>query len=105
MVLATGGLVLFRSPAGGASPLALVQGTAVATGSGVAFSGPGAHGTLALSHTRVLAGGERRLFAELRLVADSEGRQEQRAPLSMVIVLDTSGSMEGEKPRRLVLRT
>jgi len=97
VVLSAGGLVLFRASAGGAAPLSPLLPLVNPAGGNVAsFTGPGAHGSLALSHTRVLAGGERDLYAEVRVVAD-RGRAEARAPLSLAVVLDTSGSMDGEK--------
>jgi len=72
--------------------VALAGGTNAAS-----FSGPGVHGRFALSHALVLAGGERRVFAELDLRADADQRRVERAPLSIAVVLDTSGSMAGEK--------
>jgi Ca-activated chloride channel homolog len=101
IVLATGGLVLYKSPAG-AFPGAPPPCAAVVLADGknsARFSGPGAHGIVALSHTRVLAGQETRVFAEVRLVADSGGSSLEvvRAPTSLVVVLDTSGSMSGDK--------
>jgi Ca-activated chloride channel family protein len=101
VILAAGGLILARTPAG-AAPLLRPTPTApigaVATGSNSAtFAAAGAHGTFALSHTHVLAGSERRFFAELDLTADAAARAQERAPLSIAVVLDTSGSMDGEK--------
>src|ERR1019366_7559147 len=64
------------------------------------FSGPGAHGQVALSHTKVLAGRGESLFAEVRLAADRGEAAPERAPLALVVVLDTSGSMDGEKISR-----
>jgi Ca-activated chloride channel family protein len=57
----------------------------------------------------VLAGQSTPVYAELRLVADAaeDERAKVRAPISMVVVLDTSGSMSGEKieeAKRSVLR-
>lgn len=104
IVLSLGGLVLFRAPAGAAS---LPGITDVDLLNGTTFSGPGASGTLALSHVKVLAHGRQRIFVELRLRADSEQVAEERAPLSLTVVLDTSGSMEGDKiveARRSVLQ-
>jgi Ca-activated chloride channel family protein len=98
IALSAGALFLHRSPAD-ARP-SVVQ--AIASGkNATTFQGVGAHGALALSHEAVLAGGERRVFAELSLTADAaEARGRERAPLSLVVVLDTSGSMEGEKIQR-----
>lgn len=94
VVLATGGLVLARTDSGRAS-----LGFAQAAGDGRAtFSGPGATGSLALSHSRVLSSGEQTVFAELRLKADERrSADEERAPIALAIVIDTSGSMSGDK--------
>src|SRR5208282_1322816 len=49
---------------------------------------------------KVLAGSGESVFAEVRLAADAAAGgpgASQRAPLALVVVLDTSGSMEGEK--------
>src|SRR6187455_649923 len=75
VVLATGGLVLYRAPLSSAQPgdaphLTRIPFTANGKNS-VAFSGPGAHGVLALSHTKVLSGQSTPVYAELRLVADA----------------------------------
>lgn len=94
VVLATGGLVLARAPAMSASS---TFGVALGQNA-TSFSGPGASGTLALSQTKVHTSGSQPVFAELRIKADA-GRAiaEERAPLSLAIVIDTSGSMSGEK--------
>ena len=101
VILAAGDLILARTPAGAAPLLRPTPGApigAVATGSSSAtFAATGAHGTFALSHTHVLAGSERRFFAELDLTADAAARAQERAPLSIAVVLDTSGSMDGAK--------
>lgn len=98
VVLSTGGLVLARTPAGSIAMAGPETHVAVAGGSNAAtFKGPGVSGRVALSHTKVLAGGEQRVFAEIDLKADAAGQRMARAPLSMAIVLDTSGSMGGEK--------
>jgi Ca-activated chloride channel family protein len=96
VVLSTGGLVLARTPNG----LAAHPETHVVTAGGsnaATFSGPGVTGRFALSHSAVLAGGERRIFAELDLKADPAARRVERAPLAIAVALDTSGSMGGEK--------
>jgi Ca-activated chloride channel family protein len=98
VVLSTGGLVLARTPAGAVPRLTPDTHVTVAGGSNAAsFRGPGIQGRFALSHTRVLARGEQRVFAEIDLKADAAERRVERAPLAMAIVLDTSGSMDGEK--------
>ena len=98
VVLSTGGLVLARTPAGNGLSGGPETHVALAGGSNAAsFSGPGVRGRFALSHTAVLAGGDRRVFAELDLRADPGDRPVTRAPLSIAVVLDTSGSMGGEK--------
>jgi Ca-activated chloride channel homolog len=94
VVLATGGLVLARSETGRA---AVSFGERLEDGSS-SFSGPGASGSLSLSHAKVLSSGEQTVFAELRIRADSDRRAaEERAPLAIAIVFDTSGSMSGDK--------
>jgi Ca-activated chloride channel family protein len=97
VVLAAGGLILFRAPASAHGPY-VVQPAVTPTGSSVAsFRGPGAHGQIALSHTKLLAGAGQPVFAEVRLAADAVDGAHERAPLSIAVVLDTSGSMDGEK--------
>jgi Ca-activated chloride channel homolog len=91
IVLSLGGLVLYRADVS-ARPIAAVHDFR----NGTTFAGPGATGSFSLSHAKILADGRSRVFAELRLRADDVD-QAQRAPLSMVIVLDTSGSMDGDK--------
>lgn len=92
VVLATGGLCLARSPVSEAHGLLAPAGAHE-----VRFSGPSAKGSIALSHGKVLAGGTTRVVAEVRLRADETRRGRVHAPTALVVVLDTSGSMEGEK--------
>src|SRR5215213_1271116 len=96
VVLATGGLVLYKAPANafpGGNPITTRPLTADGKNA-VAFSGPGAHGVLSLSHTKVLSGQSTPVFAEVRLVADADSDKAPiRAPISLAVVLDTSGSM------------
>ena len=97
IVLSAGGLVLFRAPVSGHLPT-VTEAAASPTGVNTAsFSGPGGHGSVALSHSKVLAGSGERFFAEVKLVADKGEQAPAHAPVSLVVVLDTSGSMSGEK--------
>jgi Ca-activated chloride channel family protein len=111
VVLSTGGLVLHKASASSEFPFdpSKVGSPLLANGkNAAAFSGPGAHGVLALSHTKVLAGQSTPIYVELRLAADRDAEQAKvRAPISLAVVLDTSGSMTGEKiedAKRSVLR-
>jgi Ca-activated chloride channel family protein len=97
VVLAAGGLVLFRAPASAHGPEAPHVPFAPSGAGIAAFHGPGAHGQLALSQTKVLTGATQTFFAEVRLTADATEEAHARAPLSIAVVLDTSGSMDGEK--------
>lgn len=102
ILLAAGGLVLYRAPANAVAgsppetpgaPFSVTPNGRNAT----TFSGPGLHGSFALSHTKILASGSTRVFGELTVTADQGDVAKERAPLSLVVVLDTSGSMSGEK--------
>jgi Ca-activated chloride channel family protein len=91
LVLSFGGLVLVQAPVNGAG-IVLSHGAHATS-----FEGPGLSGSFALSHGALLAG-RQRTFVELRFRADEQSEvAEQRAPLAMVIMLDTSGSMDGDK--------
>ncbi|MFO0715200.1 MAG: VWA domain-containing protein, partial [Sandaracinus sp.] len=120
VVLAIGALVLLRAPASGAVPVtanAPASPTAPAPtapapttmqpipapgapaaigGSRVSLEGPSLHGLFALGQGAVLANGARDLLAELRLEGVGDGVT-ARMPVALAVVLDHSGSMEGEK--------
>jgi len=62
------------------------------------FVARGATGRLAVSHGRLLAAGTRPMHLEIRVRADQGSDVvEARAPVAMVLVVDTSGSMAGRK--------
>ena len=122
-ILAVAALVLLRSPESAAAvtpapaptaaavPVLLqpVQPTqamqpvqpanAVATPgpSRVTLEGPGVTGLFALGQSAVVAGGLRELLAEFRLEGVEGAGEQTRLPVALSVVLDHSGSMEGEK--------
>lgn len=98
IALAAGGLVLSRAPASARTNV--VSASPNGHGSGSTFSGRGAFGSIALTQTHVESGQEARISAVLRIAADRKTEARARAPLSLAIVLDTSGSMQGEKMDR-----
>jgi Ca-activated chloride channel family protein len=61
------------------------------------FDYSGVSGTVGLTQGAVLAQGTSRLFAELRLAADDLEGAAPRRPVALVVVLDISGSMQGDK--------
>jgi len=112
VVLATGGLFLLHANAatqgnvgtGYDVPSPVAVGNVFATPplpvagpDTVTFSGPHVRGTMAVSGAHALAGDGQPLYADITLTPDASAGE--HAPLALVIVLDTSGSMEGEKLR------
>ena len=96
MALAAGGLILHRAPASARTNV--IAASPSSHGNGETFAGRGAHGSIALSQTHVPAGQSTRVSVVLRLAADPKVDADQkRAPLALAVVLDTSGSMQGEK--------
>ena len=98
IALSMGGLVLFNAEVGAVGMDRDGQ-SAANFANGTIFHGPGASGSFSLSHGTVLADGRQRVFAELRLRADEVDVARERAPVALAILLDTSGSMSGEKMR------
>lgn len=100
VVLATGGLVLYKAPDSMALNSPSITRPLVADGkNATAFQGPGVHGTVSLSHSKVLSGTTSTVYAEIRVQADQGDAVKVRAPISLAVVLDTSGSMSGDKIR------
>ena len=62
----------------------------------VPVKGVGVTGSVGLSHGKVLSNGTRRVLAELDLRADNDPSVAAQ-PLAVAVVVDTSGSMSGEK--------
>jgi Ca-activated chloride channel family protein len=93
LVLSVSALYLLRAEAARPS---LSLGTTVSGGL-VTLTGRGAHGTLRMSQTALAAGSGGTFYAELDLEADRGAGEVERAPLSLAVVLDTSGSMSGAK--------
>lgn len=103
VIFSAGGLVLMRAPAS-ASPASLF--TSESGGAQTKFGQGAVHGTVTLSQSAVVGGSSAELYADVKLSADKQEGLE-RAPLSLAVVLDTSGSMAGEKiedAKRSVLR-
>jgi Ca-activated chloride channel homolog len=96
VVLSVGGLVLLRAPKGATALDKPIAVDAVGGNRSSNFAGPGLRGALTLSHSSVLAKPGFELFGDLKLVAD-KAEQTARAPIAMAVVLDASGSMQGEK--------
>jgi len=95
--LAFGAIVLAR--AHGASAENVVRdATPLADGGPRAeVDTPELTGFVALTQGAILADGTRELFAELRLEARDVAGETRRRPVSLAVVLDTSGSMAGDK--------
>ena len=75
-------------------------------GTSVTISGPNLRGHIALSQSAVEVGDTRHVFAEVELQAVPDDDRHDRQPVAIAVVLDKSGSMEGEKisqARRAVL--
>ena len=102
IALALGGIVIARANgafgapntprSGGGGPVAHAT-----TAQRVTFAGPGLSGFGALTQASVLANGTRRVYAEIRLTGVETGAAHERAPVALAVVLDTSGSMMGQK--------
>jgi Ca-activated chloride channel homolog len=101
VVLSLTGLVLADRGVRARSDVDIATGPLVAestTPTSSPFSGRGATGRFAVSHGRLLASGMRPMHLELRVRADQGSDVvEARAPVAMVLVIDTSGSMAGRK--------
>jgi len=103
VTLAAAGIVLLRAPgASTAAPLgpsAPVSVTPTRSAQGAAsasFRTPRLHGRVAMAQGAVAPDGLQHVYAEVRVTADDAQRAAPR-PVAMAVVLDVSGSMDGEK--------
>jgi Ca-activated chloride channel family protein len=77
---------------------ALIAADDLPTRTSFPFEGRGASGRFAISHGRLLASGIRPMYVEIRVHASEQANVvDARAPVAMVLVIDTSGSMAGRK--------
>jgi Ca-activated chloride channel family protein len=102
VVLSITGLVLADRGSSSRSGLVVAtSGDAVRDGvtsmTSVPFAARGISGRFAISHGRLLASGVRPMHAEIRVRAADGDVVETRAPVALVLVIDTSGSMAGRK--------
>jgi Ca-activated chloride channel family protein len=99
VVLSLTGLVLADRGVAARGDLAIATGPLSASSTSPSpFSARGASGRLAVSHGRILSDGTRPMHVELRVRADEESDlAPSHAPVAMVLVVDTSGSMAGRK--------
>jgi Ca-activated chloride channel family protein len=98
VALAAGGLVLLRAPEPASAVPAIEAPPPDATpGSArAALRGPRIDGFFAFTEGAMLANGARTAYAQLRLTGE-DARTTRRAPVALVVVLDRSGSMSGDK--------
>lgn len=99
VVFALGGAVLLRAPAQAGVDTSATPFMNTSNGEVVHIEGPALTGTAALSQSAVVAAGEQTLLAEVNLRAAGEGTH-ARSPVAIAVVLDTSGSMQGDKIRQ-----
>ncbi|HEX9297595.1 MAG TPA: VWA domain-containing protein [Polyangiaceae bacterium] len=100
VVLSVTGLVLADRGGGTAGPSTapLIARDDGPSATALPIEGGGVRGRFAVSHGRLLASGTRSMYAEIRVRAEEASDvAEARAPVAMVLVIDTSGSMAGQK--------
>ncbi|MBI5516925.1 MAG: VWA domain-containing protein [Deltaproteobacteria bacterium] len=96
VALAAGGIVLLRAPRPTSARSPVYRVDTHPAGTRAELRGPGLRGRFALSHGAVLAGGARQVYATVDLTAEAPERTDRR-PVAFALVLDTSGSMDGDK--------
>jgi len=103
VLLSVTGLVLADRGGAMRGPLSIAIGPLIAddtplTPTSIPFEARGARGRFAISHGRLLASGTRPMYVEIK-VRPGEGGEVTpvHAPVAMVLVIDTSGSMAGRK--------
>lgn len=100
VVLAFGAIVLARAHGAAADrPQSTVAPQPSANGTRLNVQTDEMTGFIALTQGAVLANGAREVFGEVRLEANAVDGETRRRPVALAVVLDTSGSMAGEKIR------
>lgn len=100
----TGGAIVDPPPGVDSGPrpglglgIGIERGKRVELGNHIELDGPGLLGDFAFDRGATLRRGDRTVSAELRLRAKESDAVGERSPIAMAIVVDTSGSMSGEK--------
>ncbi len=100
VALSVAGIVLSQGQSAAAeNPIPVVTPPSIpvaASNQASTFATPSVSGTLSTSHAGYLPGGPERLLADIQVQGRSDGAQ-VRQPIAMSLVLDTSGSMAGQK--------
>lgn len=114
VTLAAAGIVLLRAPGPStAAPVSIptnnstvVMNRSPQGAASARFTLPKLHGRIALAQGAVAPDGPQHVYAEVRVTADEARGALPPRPVAMAVVLDVSGSMDGEKieqARRSVL--
>ncbi|MCA9609356.1 MAG: VWA domain-containing protein [Myxococcales bacterium] len=97
VALAFGAIALSRAHDARADHPSSSPSSELREGSRLVIATPELDGFVAFTQGAILADGVREIFAELRLEGRDVADATRRQPVSLAVVLDTSGSMYGEK--------